>query len=154
MQDVHQQQFLMLLLVRQPQLDQFGGGLGQRRPQQGTHVFIHMPAVVQHLGHARAGHQPALRPWMTRADGFVIGVEQVSEGRIERAITNDIFGQQKRLEEPGDMRHVPLGGAGIGHGLHDHVFRAQRCDQAFRAAANSLVALEQRTAGAKIASLA
>ncbi|MCY1400822.1 hypothetical protein D9M71_159250 [compost metagenome] len=154
MQDVHQQQFLMLLLMRKPQLDQFGGGGGQRRSQQGAHVYIHMLAVVQHLAHARTGHQPALRPGMARADGFVIGVEQVSKGRIERAVANDIFSQHKRLEEPGDMRHVPLGGAGIGHGLHDHVLRAERCRQALGAAANSLVAFEQRATFGNVASLA
>ncbi len=52
---------------------------------------------------------------MAGADGFVIGVEQVTERRIERTVIGDVFGQQERLEKPSAMCHVPLGGAGIGH---------------------------------------
>ncbi len=66
---------------------------------------------------------------MPLADGLVVGIEQIAEHRIERLIALEVRLQHEGLEEPGDVRQVPLGGADVRHGLDLLVLGAQRRGQ-------------------------
>ena len=86
MQDIGPEQFLMLLLVMQADLDnrrdlaraRFVGAADQRR-----HRGIDMRAIGRDIGGGRPGDQPALRTRMPRSRRDIIGVEQEGEARIE-----------------------------------------------------------------------
>jgi hypothetical protein len=54
---------------------------------------------------------------MTRPDRFVVGIEDEAERLIEYAIVPGVWNQNERLEEPRRVRAMPLGRAGIRHGL-------------------------------------
>src|SRR5690348_16729323 len=118
MLDVHQDQFLMLLFVIEPQRQErrdlapliFSGAC-----EQGLHSRINMRAVTRDLVDARPRQEPALRPWMTRARTFVIGIEEIAVGAIQDAIGRRKRCQQKLLEKPAGMRAVPLGWRNIAH---------------------------------------
>ncbi|MCY1303951.1 hypothetical protein D9M70_536830 [compost metagenome] len=145
MQQVHQQQFLVLLLVGQAQLyPRRQLGIQWRLLQEPAHVFVDVRAIGPHPGQRRSRQQTALRPRLARAEGFVIGIEQVGEGGIERAVVRCVRGEQKGLEEPGGMGQVPFGRAGIGHRLDDHVLLAERRDQCRAMAADLQVTIEKR----------
>src|SRR5476651_1818575 len=90
---------------------------------------------------------------MTRADSFVVGVEQVTERRIEGLIVGQVLAEQEGFEKPGRVRHVPLGGAGIGHRLNDHVLGAEGRNQALGSVSDCLVTLEQLMTGGVVAKL-
>ncbi len=127
MQNIGEQQFLVLLLVIEPDLDdrnefgEIGRGFDQLR-----HRAIDMRAISGDLGRARPRHQAALRPRGARAGRDVIRVVQIGEALIERAIIFDIGLEQKLLEKPGDVGAMPLGRARIGHRLDDLIFRRQQ----------------------------
>ncbi len=144
--DVHQQQFLMLLLVLQAQLDpvhDFGGVLLWRMGQQLAHCPIDMLAEPVDVLYARARDQPALNPWERRAVGFIVGIEQVVVSRIQRLVAWQIRLEQKCLEKPADMRQVPFRRADVGHALDDVVFDLQRCTNCLTGGAYLLEALQQ-----------
>jgi hypothetical protein len=86
-QGVHEQQLLVLLLVGQAQLEERLGLGVERSLQQCLHVPVDVVAVGKHLVKGRPGHQPALRTRLARANGLVVGVEQITEGAIEHCIT-------------------------------------------------------------------
>jgi hypothetical protein len=128
MLDVHQHQLLVLLLVMDAELDQ----RRDRRPRvavgagdERKHRVGHSGAVSSDLADPRPRQQPALRPRMARADLLVVGVEQVAERGVERAVAGNMFLEQERLEEPGGVREVPLGRAHIGHRLDGLVLGQQ-----------------------------
>ena len=75
MQDVGEDQFLVLLLMVQPQLDQ----PRQRRPlaigtggDEVLHRGIDVLAIGVDVGHRRTRQQAPLRPRMARAEGLVL----------------------------------------------------------------------------------
>ena len=74
---------------------------------------------------ARAG------PRVTRTGGHIIRVEEISEPLVEYAVAGKPRDQQELLEEPGRMRAMPFGRAGIGHRLHHLVLGAERRGAAF-----------------------
>jgi hypothetical protein len=88
-----------------------------------------MPAVAHHFLERRARQQPALGSRLAGAGSLVVGVEAIGEAFIQRAKARKMRLQHERLEEPGGMRQVPLGGAGVVHRLDDLIFRAQRLCQ-------------------------
>ena len=91
-QDVGQQQFLMLLLVIEPQLDQRHDLrlAGQRgRSKEIRHPGIDVAAVGGNLIGCWARDRAARRPRMPLADGLVIGVEQIIVARVAHAIAGD-----------------------------------------------------------------
>ena len=131
-QDIGEDQLLMLLLVVDAELDQLGQGrmrarravVEQRVEQRGVDVA----AIAQHLrrGVGRVS-SPRLRPRLPGARCLVVGIEAVGEAVIERCDSPARCGlQHERLEEPGGVRQVPFGGAGVVHRLDDLVLRAQR----------------------------
>ena len=69
---------------------------------------------------------------MTRADRFVVGIEEILVGRIERTIGRQVGPQHEGFEEPRGMREMPLGRAGIRHRLHGLVFRRERLGERSR----------------------
>jgi hypothetical protein len=73
-------------------------------------------------GRARA--QP-LRAGMSRADGFVVRVEQVPEVGVEGLVAGEPGIEDEGLEEPGGVTAVPLRGAHVGHRLDDLVLRSE-----------------------------
>src|SRR5262245_35707342 len=56
------------------------------------------------------------------AHGLVVRVEEESETLVERPVTSIGRGEHEGLEEPGGVRQVPFGGAGVGHGLQLLIF--------------------------------
>ena len=58
--------------------------LAARRRCSCRHRVGDMPAIGQDLADARPGDHAALRPRMTRADRFVVGIEEILVGGIER----------------------------------------------------------------------
>ena len=80
----------------------------------------------------RPRDQPALRPRVARAGRHIIRVEQIGEPLVEDAIAGKVRDQQELLEEPGGMRAMPLGRAGIRHRLHELVLGAQASPRAAR----------------------
>ena len=128
-QDVGEDQFLVLLLVLQPQFEQRrrrGPGVGAGIGDESTQGLIHVRAVGVHLGQPRPRQQAALRPRVARAERFVVGIEEMEEARIERPVARRMRPQHHRLEEPGGMGQVPFGRAGVGHGLDALVLGRQR----------------------------
>jgi len=135
--DVGNQQLLVLLFVVQAQRDQ-----GQQpgvvcvAGQQALHALVHIGAVGQHLGQRGAREQAALRARVLGAHAVVVRIEQHAKRRVERCKRQFVRLQHKGLEEPGGVRQVPFGGAGVGHGLGAGVFRRQRGRQRHRALAH------------------
>ena len=158
-QQIHQQQFLVLLLVLQAQLHQ----LKPRRRSRLMRILlgqgdpladgpVHLAAPGQHLGDRWAAQQPPLGPGMALADGVVIAVEQEAPAGIGGLIARDEGRQlrcfeQEFLKEPGGVAQVPFRGAGIGHALEAEVFWVEGGDQLKAAAAHGLEALQQPLAG-------
>ena len=115
MLDVHQDQFLMLLFVMQAKFDQSMGVMLIR--QEFQHDAGDVPAIGHHLLDTRPGDHPALRPRMSRADGLVVRIEEIFEGRIEWPVTRSVRSQDEGLEKPCRVREMPFGRAGIRHRL-------------------------------------
>ncbi|MNT12529.1 hypothetical protein D3C72_1474600 [compost metagenome] len=142
MEQVHQQQFLVLLLMGKAELHQ-GNRLVGGIAQQHLHMLVHMAPVGQHPRQGRPGQQPPLRAWLAWPEGLVVGVEEIGEAGVEDGVAGQPLAQQEGLEEPGRVGQVPLGGAGIGHGLHHHVLFAEGSHQRFAVAAYVQVLVEQ-----------
>ncbi len=145
-QNVHQDQFLMLLLMRQAEIDQGGdvGPLGQGPLQQGGHGGVHMAAIGPHLAERRAGDQAAGRPRAAGADSLVIGVEQEAEALVEHPVIGIEGLQQEGFEEPGGVGLMPFDRAGVRHGLDHLILGRQRRGQGQGARAHGVVARAER----------
>ena len=87
---------------------------------------IDMGAKARDLRAVRARDQAAARARVTRSGRDVIRVEEMGETLIEDAVARQVRQQQKLLEEPGRVRAMPLGRAGIGHRLHLLVLGGKR----------------------------
>ena len=88
-QDVGEHQFLMLLLVMEPDLEdrQDRGQRGVVRVvDQRRNRRVDMRAVGRDFARVRPRDQAALRPRMARAGGDVVGVEQEREALVERPV--------------------------------------------------------------------
>ena len=122
----------MLLLVVDAELDQLGNcpiAFDDARLEDCIDRGIDMPTVSQDVFERRARQQPALGSRLPGAGRFVVGIKAIGEPLIQRAKSCKMRLQHERLEEPGGMRQVPLGGAGVLHRLDDLIFRAQRLCQ-------------------------
>jgi hypothetical protein len=84
---------------------------------------------------------------MPLADAVVVAVEQHSEVGVERREAALAALEHERLEEPGDMREVPLGGARVRHGLHLAVLVGERARERERSGAHAPVLLGERGGG-------
>ena len=99
--------------------------------QQFRHRGIDMRAVAADVVGGRAGDHAAGEARLPGADCLVIGVEQEAECLVEGAVARQMRGEHELLEEPGGVRAVPFGRAGIGHRLDALVFRREACGEAF-----------------------
>jgi hypothetical protein len=138
--DVGEHQFLMLLLVLQPQRDQRLELAALARielaGQQARHARVDVGPVGAHLRHRRPRQQAALGARMLFADAVVIGVEQHPERRMERLEAGLHALQDKGLEEPRGVRQVPFDRTGVGHRLRAAILVGQRLGQQQRMAAD------------------
>ena len=149
MEDVHQDQFLMLLLVMQSQGHHRVGG-GKHVHARGLNQFFHSRiderAIGANLFAGRPADHAPLRARMPRADSFVIGIEQKAEAIVVNAIAGKMRRQQERLEEPGRVRTMPLRRAGIGHRLQHLVFGRDGGRQRVGLGAHRAITRQQRVA--------
>ena len=80
-----------------------------------------------------------------RSQLLVVGIEELFKSGVEGPVTGNAA-QDERLEEPSSVRQMPLGRAGIRHGLQHLVFGGEWPGQFQRGLANLLVAASKRTA--------
>ena len=90
--------------------------------EQLKHRAINVRSIGDNVRKCRSREHAALRACMHLADRVVIRVEQKIILFVESLITANKFLEYEALEEPGDMRKMPLGRTDIGHRLHDGVF--------------------------------
>jgi hypothetical protein len=85
MLDVGEDEFLVLLLVLQAQLDQ-AQGFGREffACDRVVEALVDLGAIVEDLGERGPRQQAALRPWMHRAHALVVAVEQRVPFRARR----------------------------------------------------------------------
>ena len=131
-QKVCQQQFLVLLLVMKPDLDDRPHRFEIVRGfDQGRYRRIDVRTIGCRLGDTRTCDQAALRagvPWPGRD---IIRVEQKREAVVERPIGRREWPQQKLFEEPRYVRPVPFCWAGVRHRLHDLILGGEERRAAF-----------------------
>ncbi len=138
MLDIGQQQLLVLLLVVQAERRELADlRIAASHLQQLEHRPVDMMSIVEDLEQGRPGQQAALRPRVHVTGRVVIGVEEKVVLLIEAPVSGKMRLQHEALEEPGDMRQVPLRRAHIRHGLHDAVFRLEVGNECKRKAANA-----------------
>ena len=121
-------QLLMLLLVIDADLDE-ARDLGRRADaagQQPRQRLVDMRAIGQHLLGRGARQHATLGARLPGPLALVIGVEAVVERGVESPVVRQMLGEDEGLEEPGDVGQVPLGRAGVVHGLDGHVLGRQR----------------------------
>ena len=140
-QDVHQDQFLMLLFMRQAQVDQ-GREIRPLIHQQAAHGGVHVRPIGDHVVQRRSGQQPAFRSRLPGTKRLVIGVEEVVEARVERSVAGQVRNQQEGLPEPGHMRQVPLRGARVGHRLGQLILGGQGAGERERRLTHGLEPME------------
>lgn len=117
--DVHEQQFLVLLLVMTAQLEQLEAALVDVVRLEGRdHGLVDPRPEVGDLGDRWPRDEPALGARLPGPDRLVIRVEQEAEHRLRRHVPGHPA-QDELLEEPRGVRAVPRRGAGGGHGLGD-----------------------------------
>ena len=127
MLDVRQDQFLVLALVLDSELDdariQPGRRIGTEQPEN---PVIDVSPVFEHLVERRSGQQTALGAGVLIADRVVVGIEQDSEVGMKRTEPRCRSLQHHGFEKPAGVGEVPLRRAGIRHRLSAAVFRIQR----------------------------
>ena len=82
---IHQQEFLVLLLVMKPQFHEreyISGRVVEEQLQR----YIHIAPPAQDVADGRTAEQASLGPGMTVADGVVIGIELIAPARIAGAM--------------------------------------------------------------------
>ena len=122
MLDVIAEQLLVLLLVVYAQLDAARRFFGYGLRLEAIDRFLHMCAICEDRVERWTREGRAQLLVRLDRDIVVIAVEQPEKIRIVGAIAGQVFAQDERLEEPGGVGQVPLGGTGLGTALHHHVF--------------------------------
>ena len=127
--DVGQQKFLMLLLVVEAK-DRAADNLVtcrvRRICQQDGHGVIHIGAVAVDLCHRGARKHAAFSTGEKRTKAFIIRIEDVGEGRVINLIALLVWPEDQLLIKPCGVRQMPLGGAGVRHGLHAVILQLKR----------------------------
>src|SRR5262249_17167641 len=124
-QNVGDQQFLVLLLVMQPDFDNREYALGLRRrypPYQSFDRRIDVRAVSRDVFAIRPRDQATLWSRMTGTGRDVVGIKKKRKPLVENLVSRIMGYQQKLLEEPCHMSTMPFGRTGVRHRLHDLVF--------------------------------
>ena len=124
MQDVGQHQFLVLLLMVEPDFQQRSqpgqcpvGGI----MEEFHHRCVDVLPVGSDVVRAGPGKQAARIARLAGPGADIIGIEQERVVRMVRRVTRAMRAQQKLLEKPGGMGAVPLRRAGVRHRLHQLV---------------------------------
>src|SRR5678815_1855921 len=99
--------------------------------EQAFHRCVHMCAVCRHRFDAGPTENAAGRTRMTRPDRLIVGIEHEAECLVEYAITTSVGNQNECFEEPRRVRTMPLGRAGIRHGLDRLVLSGEWICQSF-----------------------
>jgi len=149
-ENVCEQQLLMLLLVVQSDLDDRKDALRcffRNLPNQPFDCGVDMRTVGSDFRAVRARDQTTLRPRMTRTGGNIVGVEKKRKSLVEDPVRGVVRYQKELLEEPGDMRAVPLGRACIRHRLDDLVFGRQMRCAPFRFRAHAMKCIKPNCTG-------
>ena len=115
-QEVHQQQLLVLLLVLQTEFHQSCGNLIQCGHQGLTDPL----APGQHLGDRGPAQEAPLRPGVPFADSLVIAVEEVAPAAVRAGVALPLA-QQELLKKPGGVGQMPLRWTGVRHPLQAEV---------------------------------
>ena len=127
MLDVGQQQFLVLLLMVQAQVDELRQFRALGIPGPGNdvkHARIDLRPVGQHFIERRAADQAPLRARILVAHAVVVAVEQDAKTGVKGLeLALEAF-QYEGFKKPGQVRQMPFGRAGVGHGLKLAVFGA------------------------------
>jgi len=151
--EIGQHEFLMLLLVVQPERHERRearpGRVVERRDQR-PHGLVDMGPVGVDLGHRRAREQTALGAGVAAAHGLVIGIEQIAVIRVAGSVAGPVGNQQRGLEEPADMGEVPFGRTDVQNCLDDVVIDRKRRAQLLAERAHGGVALNGVCAGRRI----
>ncbi len=143
MQNIGEQQFLVLLLVLKPDLDDRYQLIEiLRRLDEVRCRRIDMRAIGSDLSGSRPRDQAALRARLARPGGDIIRIVEKGEALIERAIGLGVRPQQELFEEPCHMRAVPFGRARVGHRLNDLVLGRKQSRAAFRLGAHRAKGIE------------
>ena len=144
MLDVGEQQFLVLLLVLQAQLDDRLPGARSRAFKQVPHARIDLCPIGLDARQVGAADLTALRPRMLVADGVAAAVEKYPERGVEGAEIGLDLLQHEGFEKPGDVGQMPFRRAGVGHRLQLAIGFGQRRGQVHAALAHRQIASEQR----------
>ncbi len=144
MLDVHQQQFLVLLFVVQPEGHQSSevGTVGDDGVDEADHGVVDAGPVVADLAAVGAGDQAPVGAGVTGADGFVVAVEQVPVVVVDAAVAGQVRDEEEGLEEPGGVGSVPLGRAGVGHRLDGLVLGSEGPGEALGEVTDPAVAVD------------
>ena len=122
---IRQDQFLVLLLVIQAQLNRLKSlwPIGWiTAVNEFLHVCIDVRAIGIHFCDRWAGDQATLRAGLPRPKGFIVGIEQVKKLRVIGRQFWPKLMQNHSFKKPAGVPQVPLGGACVSHGLHALVF--------------------------------
>jgi hypothetical protein len=136
----------MLLLVVEADLDQrdqLCKAVLIGRLEELDHGGIDVPAIGGDLVGAGAGQVAALMAGVPGAGADVIGIEQEGVVGMEDLVALAVLAEQELLEEPGGMRAMPFGRAGVRHRLDQLVLRAQGRGPALGLAADSQIGFHQ-----------
>jgi len=126
--DVGDEEFLMLLLVMDPQdhdrLDLAKQFLIRVRDEI-VNIGIDRCAIFLCFFNRWPRYEAAEVAPMHRARGIVIRIEEISVFRMGVAITGDPPFQNERFKKPGRMRKMPFCRADFRHRLHDAILRRE-----------------------------
>ena len=106
-QDIGQEEFLVLLLVGQPQIEH-GQGAGIAGIEQAVHVSVDMGAVGEDLVQGRPGQHATAGTGMPCTDSVVVGIEKIGKIRMKTGVLAAFRSDDEFLEEPACMRKMPF----------------------------------------------
>ena len=128
MLDISQQQFLVLLFMRDTEFDQ---GAQFFPFEEGLHRLIDFRAPVDDFGHGGTREHAAREAVNTLTLGLVVGIENERPILVVQAVSVEMVAQEECFPKPCRMREVPLGGRSIFHRLEGRVRFGKRFDQRF-----------------------
>src|SRR5580700_8481871 len=123
--DVGDEQFLMLLLVMNPENEDWFDFIEKfvvRVPKEIFDVRIDRSTISTRVFDGGPRDQTAQVAPVHVAGGIVVGVKQISVLRNFSPIIWNPFLENKRFEKPGGVRQMPFRRAHIRHRLHNAIF--------------------------------
>ena len=111
--------------------------------QQTLHRGVDMRSIGHDVGQVRAGYVSARRSRLAFPQCLIVGVEKVTETRIEHGVSGQAGLQQEGFPEPARMCEVPFGRRNIVHGLRAHILTGQGCGERRGARPECMKALQK-----------